>query len=290
MTEPTKRARAKLTDLWEKVSQHPLWAAVLAALIAAAIIAHAGGLFTPAAQTTPPSIAAVRHPPVTKSPLRVAFTPVAPPLFATAFARTIGVPSSSEGWEALHHRGGIDVGESDFRLTLANRSAAPLTITNLEAIVRSATPAPVATLAAMFTQGAAQIEEFSAELANATVGAHSPLHRERSDEGSMDPNTSPRFFTNHIIALKPGEIYEAKLAVISHVHRDLGYRWLIAGNSAAGGFSEESSTTFHIAGTQSAHKYAREYWLIPKPRESFCWIAAHKFGSDLPVCPGARSE
>lgn len=145
MTEPSTSSKSAVSRWWDGVSHHPLWAAVIATLIAAFVIARSGAVFTSSSSTASiriqssspllPAIAGNRA-------LRVAFQPTEPPLYSVAFRRNIGKPPAAIQWRALHEKGGVDVGRSAFALTLTNRTKLPLTITNIFAEIIGAAPAP----------------------------------------------------------------------------------------------------------------------------------------------------
>jgi hypothetical protein len=268
---------------WDIISHHPMWAALIAALLAAAIIAHSGNVFSNSSPTSQPT----DHPATSGHPLRVVFQPVASELFSIAFDHDIGVPKASEGWLALHARGGIDVGVSDFRLTLADQSGVPLTVTNIEAVVRRARPAPDKSLAYVYTQGAGTLEGFAVELGSEMENATALVHRygEQSPTngpvGNVITETAP-FFRNHTITLAPHEIYEAKLEVTTSHQNELEYDFVLSGNTSNHHIVYRTGY-FRISGWgQGFSHYPNRYFTLP-PHPGNCWARVTK--SFAPRCP-----
>lgn len=75
--------------------------------------------------------------------LRFSVRPSAPDLLHVAFRKQIPQPSAREGWGELRRRGGIDVGDSRFHLTLANESSEPISVLNVHAEVLGSKPTRV---------------------------------------------------------------------------------------------------------------------------------------------------
>jgi hypothetical protein len=279
--------------LWDRISNNSLGVAIvggaIAALIAAAIAAHAGGVFGGGSSSDASSSNrshTTNAPSGAANPLRVVFRPVALKDYAVVFARDIGLPRASEQWESLHAQGGIDIGASAFRLTLANRSEAPLTVTNIEAVVRgSRSLVPTGALASVYTQGGASIEEFGAALKSEAIGATAPFHRVENDQTVYDPSGSALFFQDHDIALAPNEVYEAKVEIVAYVANLLEYDFVVTGNTASGSLSYRSPF-FTIAGNgpTGARKYRHEYWMLPEPSGPQCWVRVSR-AVTYPRCP-----
>lgn len=278
MGPPESQTKTGIARWWDVISHHPFWATLIAGLIAgllvAAIIAHSGGLFSD-------STSHAASPATNASPLRATFHPAATRLYAVAFDHDIGLPNASEQWQALHDRGGVDIGASAFHATLANRSAAPLTITNIEAVVRRIRLAPATSLALVYTQGAGALEDFAVALTDEQVGATAPFHQIGSGL-TLDPASAPLFFPSHNIALSSGEIYEAKVDVVAQVHRELEYDFTISGNTAGSGFTYHTGS-FLIAGHPTI-TYPHEYWRVPYPGHE-CWVLATPSAPEEPRCP-----
>lgn len=261
----------RLGRWWDRVSHHPFWAALIAILVGAAIVAGFESVFSSghAAGSTVVS---------STNPLRVAFQAVAPPDFEIAFPYDIGLPAASEQWAALHARGGIDIGQADFDVTLANRSQLPLTITNIEARILASEAAPTAWHGAVFTQGDEPIDTLVANLESASTGSTAPLHWAPGGIASL---SGPLFFKSHDISLQPGEVHQTVITafVKASVAQELRYRFDISGNTANGSFSVRTPS-FRI--TAFANAYAHSYWTL---QLGHCWVVATSGG--FPRCPSA---
>lgn len=269
-----------LARWWNTISHHPLWAALIATLLAAFIIARTGWLFTAAPGSTP------THPgaPLNRSsPLRISFVSTSPVNFAVAFNHSIPIPHPAERWAGLHARGGVDVNASDFRLTLANRSSKPLTVTSIEAEVERSRPAPTDSGAYVLTQGSEVLEQFDIELQSDAVGRAYPIRHEQDLHGRK---ALQLFFNHHSIALAPGAVYEANVEVISGIPKELDYAFIVAGNTATKGFRYLATPHFRIAGL--ALHYRHEYWLMPERTGRYCWVKAYTPHEGLPLCPDER--
>jgi hypothetical protein len=274
----SSQLKRRLARWWDAVSHHPLWAALIAALLAGGIAAHSDGVF--GGDSTPDTHGATRKPTDTKSqahPLRVAFDQVAPVIYSVAFSSPTGLPSQSEEWASLHRRGAVDVGQSNFRLTLANQTSAPLTVTNIEAVVYGSKSAPTGTVASVFTQGSGTLEEFSVELASNAKGATAQFHRQEPTElPTESPSIAPAFFHSHYIRVPPHDIYEAAVSVITTVYGQVEYSFVVTGATASSGFSYHLAPRFAIARYESQSEFARSYWWLPKTSSGGpCWIAQY---------------
>ena len=217
------------------------------------------------------------------------FQPVAPELYTVAFNSDIGLPNATEDWQGLHQRGGIDIRDSDFRVTLANRSGQPLTVTNIEAVVYGVSEPAIGSIALVYTQGAEGIEQFGVELDSEVRGVTSPLHRVENGEYTMSASTAPVFFQSHHVALAPGEIYEAKVAVADAVsHEDdfgeLEYGFIVTGNTAGGSISYRSPHFKIIGYPHTSASTVHEYWKLAEASGKPCWVPADKSGLE-PQCP-----
>jgi hypothetical protein len=276
-------SRGRLSRWWDAISHHPLWAAVIATLLAATIVAHSGGVFSDAGTSPESPSRNVRG--EDGQPLRVVWTPEAPQNFAVLFNRYIPVPRESEAWQGLHARGGVDVTLSKFRLTLANTSNVPITITDVEAIITAAQPRPVGSEARVYTQGTEGLEEFGVLLRDTTPGSRSAFHHTPHGEVVEDAETGPPFFTNHDISLAPSQIYEAKVAVQIEVSREVEYGFIIRGNTARRSFTDRPRARFRIVGfNPHLFEVAHLYWQLPRRSGSSCWIHAYNAKYE-PACP-----
>jgi hypothetical protein len=173
--------------------------------------------------------------PVTGAPLRVTASAQDPGFFRVAFFEDPGVPAEDAGWRDLIARGGVDIGTSVVRLTLANRSRRPLTISDIHLQVVGSSASPAGASAAVFTQGDNGLKEFDALLEDASEGSVAKLYRGSLPTADVDPPPTP-FFASNYISLKPGEIYEALVTVVTHVPQLIRYRFAIAGSTPDGPF------------------------------------------------------
>lgn len=185
------------------------------------------------------------RPHVSLNPLRTAWSQTAPTLFDVGFHRDIGLPDPSIGWAALHARGGIDIYESAFRFTFANRSSAPLSITDVHAQVLGAVSPPSASEAGIYAQGDQPFKSFVANLDNRARGSMAALHRVNPDQHSYD---HAPFFQANVISLQPGELYQGTVTVTTSVGTDLRYRFVVSGQTASGSFVTIIPDVFEIAG------------------------------------------
>ncbi|HEV7938967.1 MAG TPA: hypothetical protein VGP18_13205 [Solirubrobacteraceae bacterium] len=250
-------------QLWGKASDNAIVAGVVATVVGGVIVAAIVAIPAGSGQKHL-EVAAVSS----KSPLRVEVQPKPPQFFDIAFDRNIGMPAPSEGWASLRERGGIDNVTSLSELTLANRSAAPLTVTNIEAVVLKSRPAPSAWDGSQFSQGADGLTQFSAWL---TSGAPHTGVAVSGGGGGAKLN-GPPYFETHYISLRPGEIYQAEITIISTVeNRELEYDFAISGNTAASSFTV--TTTPHLVITRRLiPSYTHRYLHISSGDESGCWI------------------
>jgi len=179
------------------------------------------------------------------------------------------------------------VGESNFRLTLANQTAAPLTVTDIEAVVDGSKPAPTGALASVYTQGAALLEEFGVELTSDAVGTTAQFHRQEPNEiPAGSPSIAPAFFRNHYIRVPPHDIYEAKVSVVTTVDSRVEYGFVVTGDTARGSFSYHLPPRFIIARYAPKAKFVHSYWWLPQPLGGPCWIVAYESsGGQEPRCP-----
>jgi hypothetical protein len=287
MGDDSSKDKNAMAGWWDTVSHHPLWAGLIAILLAGAITAHFKGVFggdTPNARSAAPKQSNTKSPP---HPLHVEFRPAAPVLYSVAFSEPIGLPKPSEDWDSLHRRGAIDVGGSVLRLTLANQTPEPVTVTNIEAVVDGSAPAPTGTLASVYTQGASSLEEFSVELTSDVADTKAQFHRQEPNETLTEsPSIAPYFFRNHYIRVPPHDLYEAKISVVSTPHDQVEYGFLITGETVGGSFSYHLTPHFKIVGSASSTNFARHYWWLPQVSRGPCWIVPYTpSGGGEPRCP-----
>ncbi len=173
-----------------------------------------------------------------EQPLRTTFRVTEPDVFHVAFADEIGLPAEESGWSELIDQGGVDVHGNGFKMTLANRSENPLTITDIHAEVVQAKPAPTGSLAYAFTQGDSALGEFAARFLSKQAGSSAPLY---AVDGGMpgwhaEPPQKP-FFEDNYISLEPGEIYEGTVTVEADIPALIQYRFVISGSTPDGAFA-----------------------------------------------------
>lgn len=183
------------------------------------------------------------------APLRIAIASIEPALTSLAFPVDIGLPGDGIGWSQLRHSGGVDVYSSQLRVTLANRSRSPLTITDVHLELIASSAPPRGAYFYTFTQGDENLEPFVAELSSTKPGAVSKLYRiEQGGPWSGEGTPKASFFDRHFISLAPGEIYEAKLSVTTQIPRLLEYRLTVAGSTAAGEFLVHERHVLRLSG------------------------------------------
>jgi hypothetical protein len=165
--------------------------------------------------------------------------------YQVVFRRDIGLPTPANGWATLHAGGGIDVGRSKFRFTFANRSGTPLSITDVHTQVLGRASPPTGSLAGVYTQGDEALKDFFVQLDNPTPGSTAALHRARS--GSFSAAATP-FFQANDISLRPGEIYQGTVTVMTNVDAAPRYRFVVVGQTAGGSFSIAIPGVWEISG------------------------------------------
>jgi len=190
-------------------------------------------------------------------PLRVAVTRTDPQDFKLAFRRDIGLPSETTGWKELVKRGGLDVGSALLRLTLANRSRAPLAIRDIRLEITRVDPAPRGSLAFVHTQGSGSVAQYAARIEDPTPNSTVRLYR------TMDPPDEP-YFDEKYISLEPGEIYEAKVTLsIAPSTRAVRYRIVISGSTPTREFVVKNVFTGRLSGlddnVDGAPRYLHHY-------------------------------
>lgn len=271
------KAQHAVGQVWEKASNNQIVAGTLggtfATVLGALVVVHLMG----GGQKRLEILAAS-----SKSPLRVDVQSEPPRFFDIAFDHNIGVPAPSEGWASLHKRGGIDNVSSLFELTLANRSPTPLTVTNIEAVVLKSWPAPSAWEGAQASQGGNGLAQFSAWLTSATPRTGVPLSQSGSGGAKLN---GPPYFETHYISLRPGEIYQADITILSTVEgRELEYGFVISGNTAANPFTVTSTPKLLIT-RRLVPSYAHRYLHISgRTTAEDCWIVETP-SLGIPTCP-----
>ena len=225
-----------------------------------------------------------------RNPLRVVFTPAAQADFGVAFSGDIGVPAPSDGWTALHVRGGTDVGQSTFRFTFANRSDVPLSISDVHAEVLGSVSPPTGSYAKVYTQGDQPLEKFLVLLDNAAARSTAPVYHAKADGGW---DRTP-FFGTHDISLQPGEIYQGAVTVRAWVPGALRYRFVVAGQTPNASFLTTIPGVYEISGRPGDwNNYEHNYWNLDECRQGsgHPWVRVSTYAqyliSPYPGCPGA---
>jgi hypothetical protein len=272
-----RKAQHAVDRLWEKASNNQIVAGIVATVVGALLVAHllAGG------DQKPLEIAAASS----KSPLRVDVQSKPLPFFDVAFGHNIGMPAPNEGWASLRARGGVDNVNSLFELTLANRSATPLTVTNIEAVVLKSRPAPIAWDGFQFSQGSNGLAQFSAWLTSATPRTGVPVSQSGSGGAKLN---GPPYFETHYISLRPGEIYQAAISITSTVEgRELEYDFVISGNTAASPFTVTTSPSLLITRRPIPYYTHRYLHLSGRGNAEDCWMVEtpNLTNHGLPHCP-----
>jgi hypothetical protein len=267
---------AGISRLWKNASKNQIVAGTIAGIVAGLVVAFITVQYLAGGSQERLEIAAASS----KSPLRVAVQPEPLHFFDIAFDRDIGTPAPNEVWTSLHERGGIDDVASRIEVTLANRSATPLTVTNVEAVVLKSWPAPSAWDGSEASQGGEGLEQFSAWLTSATPRTGIPVSQ--SNGGGAKLN-GPPYFETHYISLRPGEVYQATISIVSTVTgRELEYGFVIDGNTAASSFAV--TTTPNLLITRRRF-YTHNYMHISGGSDTeSCWIV-EKVELGIPRCP-----
>ncbi|HEX7280115.1 MAG TPA: hypothetical protein VF255_10895, partial [Solirubrobacterales bacterium] len=165
--------------------------------------------------------------------LRLDLRPTAPDLFHLAFEREIPLPRSGEGWAELRRRGGIDIGDSRFRLILANEGPRPISVLSVKAEVLGSEPMPRGTETHVYTQGDEGIDSFLALLPDGEEGSSAPVYASGDRVLSREElETKTPFFESSYVLLRPGEVYPADLTIQADTPRTIEYRLVAEGESA----------------------------------------------------------
>lgn len=197
--------------------------------------------------------------------LRLTVVPRGPRIFHVAFGRDIGLPAENATYEDLLAAGGVDVGTSLVRITLANRSDKPLSVTDVHLETIGTEEPPRAAIAFVWTQGDGPVAPFAALLHSAS-GSVADLYEEVNDTpGYAKEPPIQSFFSDNYISLKAGEIYEAEVAVETDAApaKMVKYRVVVSGSTAATPFTIASSTIGRVSNLSNEspddRPYEREY-------------------------------
>ncbi|HET8815002.1 MAG TPA: hypothetical protein VFM51_08620 [Solirubrobacterales bacterium] len=193
--------------------------------------------------------------------LRISMTPVEPEFFTVAFQEEIGQPAADEGWRELHRRGGIDIGDSRFRLILANKGSRPISVLRVHPVVLDSGPPPGGTLAWHPPQGEEAVGKMTALIASDRTGSTGQVFK-----GVVNPNRpdlSTPYFQSTYIALSPGEVYPLDLTVLATSQRSIRYQLVAEGKSADRRFVAKSPAYTIVGGDEDPYqtRFARYYRL-----------------------------
>lgn len=200
--------------------------------------------------------------PAADSPVRIGTRLVEPELFTIAFATDIGVPEDGIGWRELLAKGGIDVYRSGVRLTLANTTNRPVTVTDVQIRVVASREARLGSLAYEYSQGGEELPRFSATIESSAPGSATPLVL--SDPGGTRPDESDSYFSKNYLELAPGEIYEAAISIEAPLEEptEISYELVASGSTAERFFTTTGATKHRVSSARAAEgekPYAHEY-------------------------------
>jgi hypothetical protein len=180
--------------------------------------------------------------------LRLELEPTPPEFFRLAFKRTIPLPAAMEDWGDLRRRGGIEVGDSHFRMTLSNDSSRPISVVNVRAEVLGSEPIPHGTFAYHSAQGDEGIDRFVTFLPGGRRGSVSQVYASSPRLGGREAvEKQTPFFEKTYVLLAPGEVDLSTLAVEAEARRTIEYRLVAEGDSANRHFVVKSRP-FRIVG------------------------------------------
>lgn len=201
-------------------------------------------------------------PPVSVGGLAFSLRPIRPELLHLAFYKQISLPKPNEGWRQLRRRGGVDVGDTKFRMILANRGTEPISVLSVKVEVLGSKPRPHGTFAYRFSQGAEGIGQLTAVIDQ--VRPNAIAHVYKSSAGALDRTERQRiapYFQTTYILLRPGEVYPAALSVRAESDRLVRFRLIAEGRSAGQSFVRRSPIYSLVgrSGAPSDERYARTY-------------------------------
>jgi len=224
---------------------------------------------------------------ITKEPsgqLRATIVLSDPGVFYLAFAKDIGLPAENTGWQELHDQGGVDVHTALFKVTLANRSEKPVTVRDIHTELVRSDPPPTEALAYVFTQGDGPVSQFAARITSAAATTRAELFK--LDDGTpgwaKDP-PDPPFFRENFISLRPGEIYEATIAVQTNLSepRMVSFRFVISGSTPERGFTITDHGTYRLSGLVDDDR-------LESPRYSHYYVDGYLAHAAANTCPSVK--
>ena len=194
--------------------------------------------------------------------LSLSLQPTKPEFLHLAFYKQIPLPKPNEGWSRLRQRGGIAVGDSNFRMILANRGTEPISVLSVRVEVLESKPRPRGTLAYRFSQGEEGIGQLAAAIDQVHPHAVARLYKSSAAvfERTARKKMAPYFQTTYIL-LRPGEAYPAVLSVSAESNRLVRFRLIAEGRSAGQTFVSRSPIYSLVgrSGAPSDERYARTY-------------------------------
>jgi hypothetical protein len=240
--------------------------------------------------------------------LRVDVERQEPGFFDVAFARDPGLPAEQDGYDALLDAGGIDLGNSIQRVTLANRSDKPVLITGIHVQIVATHPAPSAALAYEFHQGGgfSGYVHFAAQLDQEAPRSSVDVYRmARGAPGYARQPPEPPAFQDKFLTLPPNEIEKLTVQVAMPPPpwppRLIEYRYLIDGETAQRQFTIATPKHGRVTALPRlasggelndmyAHTYIRDYLSFIQTSSPDCeylkvrtWYAQPK-GARLGTC------
>lgn len=237
---------------------------------AGALLAAASLTFVALPAHHPPAVASTPSRPTARSTVSVrgdgglefSLRPMQAEFLHLAFYKQISLPAPNEGWSQLRRHGGVDVGNTNFRMILANRSTEPISVLSVRVEVLGSKPRPHGTFAYHPSQG----EEGSGQLIAVIDQAHpNAIARVyKSSAAALDrtkrKRISPYFQTTYIL-LRPGEVYPAALSVRAESDRLVRFRLIAEGRSAGQSFVRRSPiyNLVERSGAPNDERYARTY-------------------------------
>ncbi len=196
--------------------------------------------------------------------LEFSLRPVEPELMHLAFYKQIPLPKPDEGWSELRRRGGVDVGNTNFRMILANRGTEPISVLNVKVEVLGSKPRPRGTLAYTFSQGDEGIGRLTAVIDQVRPKTIAPVYEssvaalERDERKKLTP-----YFQTTYILLRPGEVYPVAFSIHAESDRLVHFRLIAEGRSAGQNFVRRSPVYSIVgkSGVPSDERYVRTYAL-----------------------------
>jgi hypothetical protein len=258
---------ALIVEAFYRSQAHISWLRValigaLCAVVSLTFVALPTGHHATAAGNPTRSAGSISVPTTASGGLEFSMRQVPRELFHLAFYKPIPLPRPKEDSSQLRRRGGVEVGEDNFRMILADRGTEPISVLSVRLEVLGSAPRPEGTMAYEFSQGAEGVGHLTATIARARRGAIAHLYE--SSRAPSDPaqrKTTPPYFETTYILLRPGEAYPGSLTVRAEPHRLIHFRFVAEGRSAGHRFVRRSPVYALVGGTglPSEERYDRTY-------------------------------